>query len=146
MFCKVHYFLIYFVLDLQPDTFFIDTNWPHPLTVGRVGLSSDDTLVDQINITPVVALSAFAINSSGGVGDGSPEGTSCNILLPCVTLSIKDCLTTSKSVVVHGLQTPFSNEDRELGLLSNVGSLSTDSGVDILRVSASCGEVVNVRV
>jgi hypothetical protein len=45
------------------------------LTVRGVGLGSDDTFVDKVNIAPVLTLGTLTIYKSGSLGDCSPKGT-----------------------------------------------------------------------
>jgi hypothetical protein len=116
------------------------------LAVRRVGSKGNNTLVDKINVRPVLALSTLTIDLSSRVRNSSPESATSNVLVKSIALSIKESLAPSHGVVVHGLQTPLSNENRELGLLRKVLSLTAHSRVDILRVGACSGEVVDVRV
>lgn len=44
------------------------------------------------------------------------------------------------------LKRPFADEDRELGFLSNVLGLATDSRVDVVGVGSGSGEVVDVGI
>lgn len=44
------------------------------------------------------------------------------------------------------LKRPFADEDRELGFLSNVLGLTTDSRVDVVGVGSGSGEVVDVGI
>jgi hypothetical protein len=116
------------------------------LTVCVLGLLCDDTLVDEINVAPVLTLSTLSVDKVSRVADCGPESASSYILLPCVALSVEQSLASGKSVVVHGLEGPFTNENRELGLLSDEGSLAAHSRVNVVGVSASGSEVVYVRV
>ena len=74
----------------------------HRLAVRSVGLLGDDTLVDEVNVRPVVSLGTLAIDSGGRVGNGGPERSTGHILLPGVTLSVEQGLASSnvQSVVV----------------------------------------------
>lgn len=69
----------------------------------KVGLWENDTLVDKVNVRPVLSLSALAIDGCGGVRDSSPEAATTDVLAPSVTLGVEDRLSTSESVVVHCL-------------------------------------------
>ncbi|KAH0194784.1 glycoside hydrolase, partial [Aureobasidium melanogenum] len=91
----------------------------------EVGFGEDDTLVDKVNVRPVISLGALAINGCGGVRDSSPEAATADVLAPgCV----------------------FADEVGELGGLGDEGGLPADRGSDVLGVGTSSSEVVDVRV
>lgn len=66
--------------------------------------------------------------------------------MPRVALGVENSLASSKSVVIHGLERPFTNKHRECALLSNVLGLSADCRVDVFGICTGSGEVVYVRI
>jgi hypothetical protein len=116
------------------------------LAVRLVGSLGNDTLVDEVDVAPVLTLSTLTINLSSRVRDGSPEGATRNIFAPSIALGIEQGLAGFQAVVEHGLERPFTDEDGELGFLGNVSCLTADGGVDVAGVGAGSREVVYVRV
>jgi hypothetical protein len=115
-------------------------------TVCVLGFLGDDTLIDEINVAPVLALCTLSVDKISRVADCGPESATSHILLPCVALSVEKSLASDKSIIVHSLKGPFTNKNRELSLLGDEGSLTAHSGVNVVGVSASGSEVVDVRV
>jgi hypothetical protein len=104
VFTQWEYFSLYFCVVnlihlLNPSQFLLR------LAVRSVGLLGNNTLIDEINVRPVVSLGTLTINSSSRVGNSSPERTTSDILLPSVTLGVEESLAGSdvQSVVVHSL-------------------------------------------
>jgi hypothetical protein len=129
-----------------------NSSYPPPYRINRlavrlVGSLGDDTRVDQVDVAPVLALSTLAIDLSSGVGDGVPESSTRDILVPSVTLRIEEALAGVQSVVEHSLERPFTDENRELGLVAgDVGALAAYGGVDVVGVGTGGSEIVDVRV
>lgn len=102
--------------------------------------------MNQVNVTPVLALSTVAINLGGRIRDAVPERTTGQVLVPRVALSIEYGLAGVQGVVVNSLERPFANKNREFGLLGDILGFATYSGVNVASVGAGSGEVVDVRV